>query len=234
MSTRICTFGSARDVSDGELVAGARAFFDVLDEPPDEFLLWLQPESAVKSVRWFGFVGNAPRSYVLDAAIESMYGVVPELIVTLHDDQRGVHLFEHYVAAPGRPALRLALALLSDGPYVGACAGTVTADHAQRGFTHEQLRALHERPPESLSEREARAIMDYESAIAIGLRQTHPEEPTRGYLAAWHSARLVRIAASGRLQTPQRMNGSLYDWSVQVHPSPDSARWRRAGLVERR
>jgi hypothetical protein len=146
----------------------------------------------------------------------------------LHDDQAGVFLFERYA----RETKPLVVSLLSDGPYLGATKAKLTIDYPQRGFSNADLRVFHEIPQARLAEREARAIMSYEDAATIGLRQFFP---------GWSGSYLDMLGrdTAWRVFDPKRLNAAPEEverpkgWRNFVAPRPEEEDWRMAGFEPR-
>jgi len=166
-----------------------------------------------------------------------------------HDDQHGVFLFEKwdYRDATAEEnheqwvdSMRV-LSILSDGPYVAAGIGVLAVDYVQRRFTHDELRALHERDFESLAPSERDAVERWEDAVTVGLRQVCPNDPPKRYLgAAWESATTYQVVARGHAIAPVRASRPpLWECTPFLfYEVPDDVggfynRWREAGLEER-
>lgn len=85
------------------------------------------------------------------------------LYIAVYDDQHGV--FQWQERKPGGGFI------LSQGHRVVIRNMELTVDYPQRAFTRKQLdQALH-KPEEALSEAERRALMEYDDAVTLGLRQ---------------------------------------------------------------
>ncbi len=147
---------------------------------------WLEKEGALpvplaavvtkpvktKPLRWMVFYCDPddPTALSQGAVLEILGETISPLTMVVHDDRTGQFSFVH--TEQGKPVL----ALHSDGPYLQVLRGEVTVDHPQKGFTHDALRALHEKPESALSDREYKAIAEYDSALKIGLKQRYPSE----------------------------------------------------------
>jgi hypothetical protein len=86
-----------------------------------------------------------------------------ELFEMVYNDQQGIFLWRHYPGT-GRPA-----SIITIGPYTGVSNVEPRVDYPQKAFTNEQLVALHRKPEAELNRAEARAVMEYDDAITIGL-----------------------------------------------------------------
>jgi hypothetical protein len=87
------------------------------------------------------------------------------LITMVYDDQHGIFCWEQTsVDQPDQ-------GILTDAHRVGTYGLELTVDYPQRGFTSAQLDEALKKPEEELTEAEARALMEYDDALTIGLRQ---------------------------------------------------------------
>lgn len=160
---------------------------------------------------------------------EMLYCTDLPVVTLLHDDRRGIYLFERFdPQAEPRVAF-----LLSDGPYLGgSAASALTVDYPQKGYSHEELRALHEKPEEALTPAEARAIMEWQGAVAIGLRQFFPR--WRGsHLDVLYRKNAWRVYDPKQPKSPPRKFKKAAELRNFVSPWPEEDDWYRAGIEPR-
>ncbi|HEY8380093.1 MAG TPA: hypothetical protein VIK91_26565 [Nannocystis sp.] len=151
------------------------------------------------------------------------------MVVLLHDDRRGIFLFERYDPEAEPPMVRL----MSDGAYLGGSGlRHVTIDYPQKGFSNEALRALHEKPPEELTPREARAIMEWKGAVWIGLRQFFPRWRA-SYLDLLYCKNAWRVFHPEKREEPPRKFKKPAEWRNFVAWWPEDEDWDAAGLEPR-
>jgi hypothetical protein len=151
------------------------------------------------------------------------------VVALLHDDQHGVYLFERY---DPKASPRL-VQIVSDGPYLGTNAPErLTVDYPQKQFSNARLRALHDKPESKLTGPEARAIMDYHNAVAIGLRQFFPR--WRGScLDVLQRKNAWRVYHPRDREAPPRKYKKPDDWHNFVAYWLEDDDWRLAGLPPR-
>ena len=228
-----CIFGVPTDrITRDELLAvlvdAMRELAGELALPDVYALVDREANARKRGLRLFMLGRTAERDTLVDRGAFAEYvGLGHPLVTLLHDDRTGVHLFRHDdpEGDPGCVWLR------SDGPYLGGHLDVFTVDYPQKGFSRAELAALHDKPEAKRTAREARAIMDYDHAITIGLRQFFPRLRAPQYLdlldlpEAYHVySPKKRLRSPTKLATPARWHNMFAHWpdDADDDDSPES------------
>ena len=219
MSMRYTFLAARPDTDDATLVRVARTLFRTIsateaeDSPlPQTFYLWVQPRDLVTGLRWFGFAGSERRQYSCNSVYRSVVEVLDEFVVAAHDDRLNEYVFARCRRSSGEPPWEADVRITSEGPRIAVVSGALTIDYAQKGFDPDALAA---RDPATLNEHERKAV-EYDSAIAVGLRQCYPAEPERDYITILSRSVAIVIAENGHLCTPQRSAESPFLLAAQL------------------
>jgi hypothetical protein len=135
-----------------------------------------------------------------------------ELFEMVYNDQQGIFLWRHYPGT-GRPA-----SIITIGPYTGFSNLTPAVDYAQKAFTNDQLVALNRKPEAELNRAEARAVMEYDDAITIGLAH-HGFDMRRNALLDLLSARTAWSLLDAKPGTKPfpRDTGPIASYDLEPH-----------------
>lgn len=112
-----CFFGVPASIPIERIESAAKNLHYILDRRPEDFVLLVQPDEAVATLRWFTFVGSRGRHYLLAPWTESLVVDLGELTVALRS-VAGTR-FERFESGSISPSC----ALVSDGKAVRARAG---------------------------------------------------------------------------------------------------------------
>ena len=164
--------------------------------------------------------GRSRGSGVMRGTItEGFYGKDYPVAFLGYDDQNGVSLFDGWGT--------LDLTLLSDGCYIGGrLLKDVKTDFPQKGFTNDELRALHAKEESELSDREFTAIAEYDSAIDIGLREAFGWKSGRKFLDICYAKQAYPVGSHTAGPLPDDAVPLVAFW-------PEDGDWTRAGLEPR-
>lgn len=86
------------------------------------------------------------------------------LYTAVYDDQHGIFAWQEHTSEDRS-------LILTHGHRVAVKGVELTVDHPQRAFTNAQLDEALRKPEEALTEAERAALMEYDDAITLGLRQ---------------------------------------------------------------
>lgn len=188
MSYRFCVFAvSAAEVSEQalllELFAVVRELATELS-PPMVFVRFSSEATANEcGLRLFVLETRGGDRLLDRAPILERLADGRDVTAFGHDDQCGVHVYEHRAStsnADGRGASR---ALRSVGPILQGDVEGIHVPYPQRGFTAERIADLLKAPAHTLSLAERAAAYDWASAIDVALRAYHPRT-SRAHLRA--------------------------------------------------
>ena len=82
------------------------------------------------------------------------------------------------------------------GPFIEVYAGKLVKTYPQSGFTDEQLRALHEKNPDDMTEAECKAVMEYNIAVDLGINELFPEDGRR-YIKVGYEKSFTPVVLDG-------------------------------------
>lgn len=221
MSYKLSLFAFPSRVSDdailGELSLGVETV--AADVSMGDAFIVLREIDAMKFA-WILAQGRSPGSGVRRGTLtDGFFGKNYPMAFLGYDDQNGVSLFE----GNGTLALRL----LSDGCFIGGRKlPDVKVDFPQKGFTNDELRALHDKPESELSDREHAAIAEYQSAIDIGLRESFGWQSGRKFLDVCQAREAFPVGGSKPVTLPSGAVQLVAFW-------PEDPDWMSAGLPPR-
>lgn len=173
MSHRQCIFGVPAEIDSYslcEFIADAMYAYDNSDFS-SLFIACDRKESVMESgIRLF-VVGSTDREWYLDREefVEALSSNSESPLLTLlHDDEELIYVFEETIDGETTKLL------ISNGPYLSGDIEVIDIEYSQKGFSNDELSLLTQRSRRELTEKEQRALFDYDNALDIALRQWYP------------------------------------------------------------
>lgn len=168
-------------------------------------------------------IGSADREWYLDREeFEEAFSLNQELplITLLHDDEDRIYTFKEMLEGENTKFL------MSNGPYLSGDLDSIYIEYSQKSFTNDELSSFYQRDRSELTEKEQRAIFDFDNAIDISLRQWYPaiEWPDHlNLLSTRDTFSLIGSEIGSPIRRPRI-------WNNTFHYSPNDADWSRSDL----
>ncbi len=188
MSYKVCIFAVERAlVSESDLLQAltktCHTLADIGDMPANTYAL-LGKKKLCPELHCFMFLGtwvdDEPNCFISREFLEEeLLNYLPQLIVMVYNDQRGVFLFKRY-----NPALDFAL--MTNAHQWSCVKGEITVEFPQKEFSNVQLEALlakAQTDESSLSDKEYKAIAEYHNATSIATSQFYPKTKVRSLIS---------------------------------------------------
>lgn len=121
------------------------------------------------------------------------------LYTAVYDDQHGIFAWQEHTSE-GRSLI------LTHGHRVAVKGMELTVDHPQRAFTNAQLDEALRKPEEALTEAERAALMAYDDAITLGLRQRGSSATRADLLNLLYAKEVRPLLASRPKKVPYPLN----------------------------
>lgn len=194
MSYRLTLFATSADISVKQFIEELKPTIDVLRGDFTLGSVWVT-SIEIQGVRFFrvmstGLGKTLRRGTYTDGV---WYGSFPQAYLG-YDDVNGVNLFEYNTP---RTSTESGLMLLNDGHILGGHVKHLSIEYPGKGFTVDQLAAISKMDEADMSDAQADAIMNYESAIDIGLRQVFGWTSGRKFLKICHVEEAVLAFGDG-------------------------------------
>jgi hypothetical protein len=195
MSTRLCLFGVSKATDDSAIIDAVKGVFRTYDTLPGPVYVGIQSKAAAKERRFFYLLVGGGLSWTFETMSRHLARAFPEMTSILYHDGWGVFKFEHREKAEnGAP--KLVLGINTVGPYIEVYAGKLAKSYPQSGFTDDELRALHEKNPDDMTEAECKAVMEYKHAVDIGINELFPEDGRR-YIKVGYEKSFTPVVLDG-------------------------------------